>query len=243
MTPETLHALMEASWPAAFIHRVGPWTIREGQGGGSRVSAATAATKWQPEDIALAEHAMEALFQPSLFMIREGESDLDQALEMRGYGIKDPVIAYAAPTADLADPVPSAMAAFPHWPPLAIARSLWSDAGIGPARQAVMDRTGGPKCALLGRQNDRASGSAFLALHGDAAMLHALEIIPGQRRRGAARNILRCAAGWARDQGAGQLAVVVTASNAPARALYASLGMAVVGGYHYRIREDRGQQA
>ena len=32
---------VELTWPAARLHRAGPWLIREGQGGGKRVSAAS----------------------------------------------------------------------------------------------------------------------------------------------------------------------------------------------------------
>ena len=44
MTPDalfsdTLFAVMETTWPAASVQQVGPWLIREGQGGGKRVSA------------------------------------------------------------------------------------------------------------------------------------------------------------------------------------------------------------
>ena len=42
MTPAELYATLEATWPPAARRRVGPWTIRDGQGGGKRVSAATA---------------------------------------------------------------------------------------------------------------------------------------------------------------------------------------------------------
>lgn len=34
--------LMEGTWPAAARLRTGPWVVRDGQGGGSRVSSATA---------------------------------------------------------------------------------------------------------------------------------------------------------------------------------------------------------
>ncbi len=237
MTPQALYDLLEASWPPAFRHRVGPWAIREGQGGGQRVSAATAEGGWVPDDIALAEHAMSALGQPSLFMIRAGDDALDAALAARGYAVKDPVVAYAGGAARIASPAPDPMTAFAHWPPLEIARDIWAEAGIGPGRVAVMDRVRGAKCALLGRRNDRASGAAFAAIHGDAAMLHALEVLPAMRRQGSANNILRMAAQWALDNGATTLALVVTEANGPARALYASLGMTLVGQYHYRLRQ------
>ena len=55
-----------------------------------------------------------------------------------------------------------------------------------------------------------------------------------RRRQGAVRTMLQEAANWARDEGIGWLSPVVTEANAGARALYASLGMAPVGQYHYR---------
>ncbi|MFN4170239.1 MAG: GNAT family N-acetyltransferase [Pseudorhodobacter sp.] len=244
MTPQALYDLLEATWPPAFRHRVGPWAIREGQGGGQRVSAATAEAGWVPDDLALAEHAMEALGQPALFMVRAGDDALDAALAARGYAVKDPVVAYLGQTAGLADPAPAPMAAFVHWPPLGIARDIWAEAGIGPARVAVMERVRAARCAILGRQNDRASGVAFVALHEGVAMLHALEVVPAQRRQGSANQIVRAAAAWALDHGADRVALVVTEANIPARRLYASLGMELVGQYHYRVRQERaGPQA
>jgi len=63
-----------------------------------------------------------------------------------------------------------------------------------------------------------------------------LEVVPNLRRQGTARNILRVAAVWAQDQGAKTLCLAVTKANANACALYASLGMVVVGTYHYRMK-------
>ncbi|MCU0900037.1 MAG: GNAT family N-acetyltransferase [Cypionkella sp.] len=236
MTPDQLAAAMEQSWPPARRLQSGPWTIRDGQGGGKRVSAASAGPDWADEAIPDAEAAMQALGQRPLFVIRAGDDLLDQALQSRGYRVVDPVVAYAAPCAQLADPPPSAMAAFAHWPPLAICAELWAEGGIGPERLAVMDRVSGAKCAVLARNNDRPTGVAFVATAGGIAMLHALEVRPSARRQGSAHNILRAAAVWAQQNGADTLCLVVTVANLPARNLYASLNMQVVGHYHYRQR-------
>ncbi|MDR0810156.1 MAG: GNAT family N-acetyltransferase [Gemmobacter sp.] len=227
-------AAMEATWPPARRIATGPWILREGLGGGQRVSAATAEGDWAEADIPQAEAGMAALRQERLFLIRQGEERLDAALAARGYLVKDPVVVCAAPVEVVAQPV-SAMAAFPHWPPLAIAVDLWAEGGIGPDRLAVMERVGGLKAAILGRKDDSPAGSAFAAMSGPVAMLHALEVRPAMRRRGAARDMVRAAAGWAREQGAEQFAVVVTEANAPARALYRDLGMAETALYHYRV--------
>ncbi len=235
MTPDALAAVMDATWPPARSWRAGPWRIRDGQGGGQRVSATTAEGDWTPADLALAEAEALALGQRPLFMVGAQDARLDQVLEAAGYRRHDPVVAYAAPLTALAGPV-DLMAAFPHWPPLAIACDLWAQGGIGPARLAVMDRVQAPKCAVLGRSHDHPSGVCFVAIHQGTAMLHALEVAPNQRRQGSAHNMLRSAANWALDKGAERLALVVTEANAPARGLYASLGMQVVGQYHYRVK-------
>jgi len=233
MTPSQLLTVMEATWGPASTQRLGPWTVRNGLGGGKRVSATTAEGDWQDTDIPQAEAAMTALNQPALFLIREGDGLLDQALMARGYRIVDPVVAYAAPLATLPQ-APDPMTTFPHWPPMAIAADLWAEGGIGPARLAVMERVQGPKTVILGRAQDRAAGTAFVAIHQNIAMLHALEVTPSQRRQGSAHNILRAAAAWAQQNGADTLSLVVTVANDPARRLYASLGMQAVGQYHYR---------
>ncbi len=170
-----------------------------------------------------------------LALIRATDQALDRALVAQGWGVVDPVVAYAAPVDGLTAELPP-LAAFPHWPPLAVAAAIWAEGGIGPARLAVMDRAAAPKAAILARHADRPAGVAFAALHGTDAMLHALEVCPALRRRGVGRTLLHAAANWAAAQGARHLALVVTAQNAAARALYARVGMQVVEHYHYRMK-------
>ncbi len=232
---DQLFAAMEGTWPAASQSRIGPWIIREGQGGGQRVSATSPAADWHPDDIPTAEAAMCTLGQTPIFVLRPEDAALDAELNRRGYRLHDPVMLYAGETDALADPPAPPMTTFPHWPPMAIARDLWSVAGIGAARLAVMDRAQGAKSVVLGRQNDRAAGVAFVALHQTTAMIHAIEVVPAFRRLGVARNILQRAATFAQESGARTLALAVTTANQPARALYASLGMQAVGQYHYRV--------
>lgn len=234
MTKQGLARIMEATWPAAHVANIGPWRIREGQGGGKRVSAATAEHDWTATDISLAETAMTDLGQERLFLIRDGEDRLDQTLADRGYRVVDPVLVYAGSTAELGAHPPDPMAVFSHWPPLAICREIWALGGIGPARLAVMERVAGPKTILLARSADRPAGAAFVATAGQTAMLHALEVVPDARRQGSARNMIRAAAAWALTEGADTLSVLVTTANSAARSLYAGLGMDVVGQYHYR---------
>lgn len=237
MTPaeSPLAALTDATWPALGYAETGPWLIRQGGAGGKRVSAASLrGTAWAPDDIIMAESVMRDLEQVPLFCLRPSEQALDDELARRGYALIDPVVAYAAPVSVLVQTLPP-LAVFPHWPPLAIARTLWAEAGIGPERLAIMERAAAPKTAILGRAGDRAAGVAFVASHGPDAMLHALEVSPALRRQGCGRNILVSAANWAQSIGAETLTLLVVATNGRARALYTSLNMQIVGQYHYRL--------
>ncbi|MBL9048983.1 MAG: GNAT family N-acetyltransferase [Tabrizicola sp.] len=231
MSPETLAEVMEATWPPASYRTLGPFTLRDGAGGGKRVSAASCDGPVTEAEVDAAEAAMA---QP-LMLIRAGQDRLDATLAARGWQIIDPVVAYAAPVQALTADLPT-LAAFPHWPPLEVARSIWAEGGIGPARIAVMERVGGPKAALLARSGDRPAGAAFVACHGSEAMLHALEVRPSHRRQGVGQTLIHAAANWAAAQGATRLSLVVTRQNAAARALYARLGMETVGQYHYRMK-------
>lgn len=233
----SLYEVIDGTWPAARYQRLGPWVLREGQGGGSRVSAATlAGADKGPDDrdLQAAEDAMREMGQAPIFMIRAGDERLDQALARRGYEIRDPVTIYAAPVTALTDrPLPR-VTVFTIWEPLAIMREIWAAGGIGPARLAIMDRAPGPKTGLLARHRDKPAGAGFVAIHRGTAMVHALEILPHQRREGIGGWMMRGAALWAAGQGARTLAVMCTRENTGANALYTSLGMPVVGQYHYR---------
>ena len=235
---QRLYDIVDATWPAAVKRAVGPWTIRLGHGGGSRVSAATAETAFTEVDIPLAEAAMVEAGQKKLFMIREGDEALDAMLAARGYEILTPVNLYAAPVAAIATQRPPPVTAFTVWPPLATQEEIWMDGGIGPARIDVMHRARDPKTTFLGRIDDQPAGTGYVAIAADCAMIHALEIAARHRRKGLARHLTRAAAFWAQEQGAVFLTLVTTQSNAGANALYASLGMTLVGQYHYRIKPE-----
>ncbi len=238
LSPDALHAALEATWPAAAHHACGPFTLREGQGGGKRVSAATLEGEASEAQIETAESAMRAMGQTPLFMIR-AQPALDQALAARGYARVDPTLFYAAPIGEVAE-TPRPVSLLSCWPPLAIQRQLWMEAGIGPARLAVMARASAPRNAFIARFQNRAAGVGFAALHNGVAMLHALEIVPDFRRQGVARYMARGIADWARGQGAEWFALAVTERNMAARALYSALNMTEAGAYHYRQKpEDR----
>ena len=226
---------MELTWPAARLHRAGPWLIREGQGGGKRVSAASLLE--ETPDIAQMETEQAALDQAPLVMIRAGQEALDTALAEAGYARVDPVTVLVAPARDMCADLPPDTGFTVDWPPLAAQVEIWEEGGIGPARIAVMDRCMLPRTTLLGRVGDKPAATAYVALHEDIAMLHALEVRAPYRRAGLGRQMMQAAAGWAVAQGAQWMAVLVVEQNVAAQGLYQRLGMRPAGHYHYRIRK------
>ena len=228
-----LYDVLDVTWPAARFVEDGPWMLREGLGGGQRVSAATALGPVAETDIAVAEQAMAGFGQPSIFMIRGEDDALDNLLEARGYPVVDPVNLYVAKSRDLAAEM-NISSAIPAWPPLALQREIWTDGGIGAGRLAVMDRAAAPKTTILGRTSDTPGGTAFVAAHEDVAMVHAIEVAEVERRKGIGRRLMNASANWAVAQGIEWLSLIVTKANVPANALYRKLGMEALGGYHYR---------
>lgn len=225
---DALFAALEATWPAAASRAAGPFRLRDGAGGGKRVSAAVLEGAFDPE-------ALDALGAEPLFQLRPGQQPLDMALAARGYRVVDPTVLMQAPVTALAErPRPVSLPTV--WPPLAIQRRIWAEGHTGPERIAVMLRACEPRTSFIARIDDKPAGVAFVAVHQGIAMLHALHVEPAFRRRGVAAAMVRGMAHWAQGQGAGTFALAVTESNAAARALYTTLGMTEVAHYHYRER-------
>lgn len=226
---------IENTWPAARRWQEGAWMLRDGAGGGKRVSAATLIATDEPIDLATAEIAMEQIGQQRLFMVRTDQQDLDALLENSGYRIIDPVNIYTAPVERIAEVAPPRLSAFDLWPPLAIQTEIWAAGGIGPARLDVMARAASPKSALFGRHDGRPAATGFVSIYDSIAMVHALEVRADCRRQGVGRNLTRHAAKWARSNDATCIAVLCTRENEAANGLYTSMGFKQLGGYHYRV--------
>ncbi|MBE3638983.1 GNAT family N-acetyltransferase [Mangrovicoccus sp. HB182678] len=228
---------LAATWPAAEEVAMGPFMLRRSAGGGQRVTAARALPGAEGLAAALprAVAQMQAWGQRPVFQILPDTPGLDALLEGGGWAVGDPTIVHAAPLSAFGGIATPPLSTFAHWPPLAIQEEIWGLGGIGRDRLAVMARVAGPHVSLLARDGDRPAGTAFVAMDGPVAMIHAMEISPALRRRGNAARLLARAAAWAAGRGGEVLALAVTEANAGARALYAGLGMRPVLRYHYRV--------
>ncbi|MEM9966804.1 MAG: GNAT family N-acetyltransferase [Pseudomonadota bacterium] len=214
--------------------------LREGRGGGKRVSAATACAPPQELDIAAAAQAMRRLKQRPLFSIRQDDERLDAQLAAAGYEIVDPVVMYTLPIDRLTDRHIPPVTAFEIWEPLAIMEEIWQQGGIGAARIEVMRRVQ-VKTAIFARWRDRPAGVAFAGVHHDICMVHAVEVLPHQRRQGVAVWMMRRAAFWGAARGARYICVLCVVKNQAANALYRALGFEEAGRYHYRALLEQGK--
>ncbi|WP_187428385.1 hypothetical protein ROLI_039010 [Roseobacter fucihabitans] len=239
MTATHIFAAIDGTWPAAEIRILPTWTLRRGGGGGKRVSAATAIGPVRASDIDQAVSQMTGWHQDPLFMIRPQDAELDQRLELEGYGIVDPTNVYDSAITRLTDiPMPR-VTAFCIWEPLAIMTEIWAQGGITRERLDVMDRAD-IKTGILARWNEKPAGTAFAAISNGICMVHAVEILPAQRRQGVAAWTMRAAAFWGQQHGAERISVLCTKANKPANALYSSLGFELAGQYHYRHKPAQG---
>ena len=76
---------------------------------------------------------------------------------------------------------------------------------------------------------------AYAALHNGLLCYESVITDSRRRRRGYGRRIITALAAWGKDQGARGACLEVEASNTPARALYAALGLKrELYRYHYR---------
>ena len=124
MTEPTVHRLYQATsttLPARSTRQEAGWEIRDGAGGGKRVSAVTLAQK-DLADIDWIEATITAQGQEHLFMIRDGDEILDEALAARGYEIIDPVTLYLCETAYLRPAFLPRAQSYCIWEPLHIMR-------------------------------------------------------------------------------------------------------------------------
>ena len=233
---QRLYEVTNATWPTLTVEQYEGWNIRNGAGGGKRVSATTLAQSALP-DIGAAEAAMCRLGQKKIFMVRDGEQVLDTRLEACGYRIIDPVTLYVCENELLVPDRIQIAQSYAIWEPVHSMLEIWAAGGINENQVSLMYRVNGSKTGLLARAADTPAGTAFVAIDGDIAMIHSVEVLKFCRRQGVGRKLMERAAKWAKSHGAKYMSLVTTKQNKAANTLYQSMGMQAAGTYHYRIKD------
>ncbi len=226
---------IDLTWPAEEFHELPEWKLRKSLKGGKRVSAATVNGKSGIPDIQFVENTLAEWYQDKLFLIKAGENSLDEALKSRGYCIADPTNIWSISSEALSMHQIPPVTAFSIFPPLAIQREIWTANGIDSSRIEIMDRVKTPKTTIFGRINAKPAASAFVAVANKIAMVHALVVDHKYQRQSMGKFVMRKVGAWAHQQGAESVVVLCTKQNQSANNFYKTLGMQVIGEYHYRL--------
>jgi ribosomal protein S18 acetylase RimI-like enzyme len=230
-----IEAVAVRAMPAPATARIAGWQAAAGLGAMARVNSVTT-FGIVPLDLAVAVASVERWYRerglPPVFRPTDLDDRLDAFLDRLGYSRGVEVIVMTAPAAaPAAGPAPldaaeflAAHASFTGEPPLRT-----DELGL------VIGRLTLPHL-LAGR---RASGGPVavgrVVVDGALAGLFDLAVDPAHRRQGHGAALTAGLAGWAATRGADWTFLQVTTANAPALALYESLGFSERYRYHTRI--------
>lgn len=238
------HAL--AAWPAAELKTLDGWKLRAMSGITRRANSVwTARAEGRlplAQRIAEAEafyreRGLRAAFQVGA---HSDPPELDAALSARGYVIDAPVSVQVASASSVVARCPSAAIRASVGP---VMDDVWFELASSSGRFAALPEL---YRGLLSRLGERAL-FATASIDGAPAALalgvlgprwlgvSSMFTLPGYRKRGAARAILRALAGAAPAKAGANLYLQVERDNQQALSVYAALGFEPHHGYHYRV--------
>lgn len=189
---------------------------------------------------AIAEDAYAASGLPVRFRLTPlAATECDPLLAAAGYARVDASLTMTATLSPRRGPpdLRLSLRADAAWCAGVTAASGWSGEADR-AHRALLDRlpAGSIVATLYDGDEPIAFGAAALG-HGRICLFD-IVVAAAWRGRGIGRRLVEGLLGWAAAQGHGEALLQVLADNAPARALYASLGFVDAYPYHYRIKAD-----
>ncbi len=231
-----------AAWPAAETADIDGWLWRY-SGGGSQRANSVATLAFRGADPELAIDVVETRYRTrgatAMFQICDvtAPGDLDERLQRRGYRLQEPCTCLAkaiTPAAAGAEDAGVGIADRPDEDWLAVYLG-----GISDSRRAfapsILGRVPQPRAFLLAREAGAPVATALGVVADGVVIAECVMTLAGRRRTGAATRVMRALEAWGTRRGATVAALQAVAANAPAHGLYAKLGYARVGGYHYRV--------
>jgi ribosomal protein S18 acetylase RimI-like enzyme len=229
------------AWPSPRQVLLGGWLLRA-SGGATRRTNSVNPLRGGPLDptgiIAAAEGIYRGLGQPSRFRVPSIATGMDAPLERAGYVAEGDTTTLLA---DLSDHRPRDCARIelsdrPDEDWLAL-RSDPADPIFGSMADSILL----PKAFAACRVDGQVVATAYGVVHDRLLVVEAVATRPEHRQRGYGTRTVGHLMDWALTQGAGGACLQVVADNAPALALYASLGFRTeLYRYHYRSKDTAG---
>jgi N-acetylglutamate synthase len=228
------------AWPAGETQDLDGWLWRFANGGSQRANSVSALDYTGTDidkSIADAEQRYRARGARPLFQISDvcAPGDLGQRLQIRGYIAKDRCTTLICPAAkgdvEAGDGFEIFDRATDEWTACYTSVITPDRRRTAPGILARVPR-GAAFCGV--RRNGRIVATALGVSHGGVTIAECVASLAEARGQGAASTVMRGLAVWGGSQGAHTIALQAVEHNAPAQALYRSLGYRLHG--HYEIR-------
>ena len=237
---ERLHV---KAWPALETAWIGGWLWRY-SGGGSQRANSVSTVDFTGDDVTAALDEVEARYRAKGAPVRVHTYDasapvsLAELLSARGYGHGG-----GHTTFTMMKPVgpaiePADIVAFDR------ATAEWRDVYLGVItedRRAVnariLEAIPAPRAFFALRRGGTIVSTALGVADGGRAVIECMATRCNARRKGGAEAVLRALELWAADQGVHMLGLQVVTTNAPAVALYRSLGFVAVATNRFWVRD------
>ena len=231
------------AWPAGETRRVDGWLWRY-SGGGSQRANSVSALSYEGADVEGTIDAIEALYRehgaPVRFQVGfplSRPDDLDQRLAARGYEIHDPVTTLLKSV----EPVTASMDVVMREAPSEGWLSVYL-ANVTPDRRpfatAILARVPGPCVFAEAIREGAVIATALGVFHENTVIAECVGTASTARRQGAAAAVMRALEAWGGGLGAHTIGLQAVTTNMPAQGLYAALGYAPSGTYHYRFLDS-----
>jgi N-acetylglutamate synthase len=229
------------AWPALETAGLDGWLWRFSDGGsqrGNSVSALAFTGKDAEASINEAERRYTERGVKSMFQVSDvaDPAGLDERLAKRGYWINDPCTTLVREAAAGVPPpgIEYLDRATPEW-------FVCYSSVITPERKRVAPQIlmrippGSVFCAL--RRDGRIVATALGVPHDGIIIAECVATLAEARGTGAARQVMRGLEVWGAARDCRLAALQALVHNAPAQALYKSLGYKTQGGYHLRVKD------
>jgi N-acetylglutamate synthase len=231
------------AWPAGETRVVDGWLWRY-SGGGSQRANSVSALGYEGTDVERTIDKIEALYRAHVAPVRfqvgfplSRPDDLDERLAARGYVIHDPVTTLLKPVAPVAAPENVVLREAPSdgWLSVYLAN-------VTPDRRpfatAILARVPGPRVFAEVVRGGAVIATALGVFHESTVVAECVGTARSARRQGAAAAVMRALESWGVGLGAHTIGLQAVTTNVPAQGLYAALGYAPAGTYHYRYLEN-----